>query len=122
MLLQADMSRLHFRPLSFDAVVAFYSIIHVPREEHARLLRRIATWLRPRGLLIACMGTRDEPGAIEQDWLGAPMYWSAFDANTSERLVREAGFELLEAEEITGGGGRRERRAPLDRGSAAQLV
>ena len=33
----------------FDAICAFYSITHVPREQHALLLRRIASWLRPGG-------------------------------------------------------------------------
>jgi hypothetical protein len=29
------------------------------------------------------------------------MYFSAFDSMTSKRLVRDAGFELLRADEIT---------------------
>jgi ubiquinone/menaquinone biosynthesis C-methylase UbiE len=44
---QADMARLTFSPASFDAVVAFFSIIHVPREEQPELLCNIATWLKP---------------------------------------------------------------------------
>ena len=31
---RADMTEVDFAPESFDAVVAFYSIIHVPRDEH----------------------------------------------------------------------------------------
>jgi ubiquinone/menaquinone biosynthesis C-methylase UbiE len=42
---QADMAALDFPPAGFDAVAAFFSIIHVPREEHAALLHAIATWL-----------------------------------------------------------------------------
>ena len=43
----ADMTALTFPKNSFDAVIAFYSIIHVPRQEHAELLRKIKSWLRP---------------------------------------------------------------------------
>ena len=38
----ADMTVVPFAPRSFDAVAAFYSITHVPREDHAILLERIA--------------------------------------------------------------------------------
>jgi ubiquinone/menaquinone biosynthesis C-methylase UbiE len=48
-----DMTHLEFPPESFDAVTAFYSIIHVPRQEQPKLLRDIAMWLRPGGLLVA---------------------------------------------------------------------
>jgi SAM-dependent methyltransferase len=97
-LIQADMTTLDFPPTSFDAVVGFYTLTHVPREEHAALLGRIATWLRPGGLLFATMGAGDEPGDIDPDWLGAPMFWSHFDAETNRELVRQAGLTLLDAE------------------------
>jgi SAM-dependent methyltransferase len=97
----ADMAAVRFPDASFDAVTAFYSIIHVPREEHAPLLRRIAGWLRPGGLLVATMGAADSPGEVEQNWLGAPMYFSHHDAETNRRLVRDAGLRLLSAHEET---------------------
>lgn len=97
--LQADMAALRFAPGSFDAVAAFYSITHVPREEHAPLLRAIAHWLRPGGLLVASMGTGSWAGDVEADWLGAPMYFSHHDAETNRRLVRDAGLRLLSARE-----------------------
>ena len=99
--IQADMAALDFPPGGFDAVTAFYSIIHVPREEHADLLRRIAGWLRPGGLLVATMGAGDTPAGVEADWLGAPMYWSHFDSATNRRLVTAAGLDLVAAREET---------------------
>lgn len=95
--LHGDMTRVELPPASFDAVTAFYSIIHVPREEHAALLARIAGWLRPGGWLIAALGARDNAGEFAPDWLGAPMYWSAHDAETNRALVEAAGFEIERA-------------------------
>jgi SAM-dependent methyltransferase len=92
--IQSDMSALDFPPCSFDAVVGFYTLIHVPRAEHAALLARIHSWLRPGGLFFATMGAGDTPAAVEPDWLGAPMYWSHFDADTNRALVRQAGLTL----------------------------
>ena len=95
--LHADMTALEFEPGRFDAVVAFFSIIHVPREEQPGLLAQIARWLRPGGLFVATMGARATEDGYEEDWLGAPMYWSHFDAETNQRLVEEAGLVIESA-------------------------
>ena len=98
---EADYTTLDVEERSLDAVVAILTLTHVPRREHAELLARIKRWLRPGGLFLASFGTSDLPGAVEDDWLGAPMYFSHFDAATNRRLVREAGFAILRDEVIT---------------------
>jgi SAM-dependent methyltransferase len=99
--IHADMAALSFPLGSFDAVLAFYSIIHLPREEHAGLLGRLADWLRPGGLFVASMGAGASKGSVEEDWLGAPMYFSHHDSETNKRLVEEAGLRIVRAEEET---------------------
>ena len=99
--IHADMAALDFAPASFDAVAAFYSIIHVPREEHERLLHASAMWLRPGGLWVATMGTGSAEAWYEQDWLGAPMFWSHFDSATNRHLIEQAGLRLISAREET---------------------
>ena len=95
--LQADMTTLDLPPASLDAVVAFYSLTHVPRVEVPALLAAIHRWLRPGGLLLASFGAHDGPDEVEDDWLGAPMFFSHHGAKKNRALVRAAGFELLEA-------------------------
>ena len=90
--LAADMTTISFPESTFDAVAAFYSIIHVPREELALLFQRIAGWLRPGGLVVATMNGSDTPGSFQHDWLGAPMFWSGYDPSTTRRLVEGAGL------------------------------
>ncbi len=94
---RADMAAVDFPPASVDGVAAFYSIIHLPRTEHPAMLQRIARWLRPGGLLVATLGAGDVEAVVEDDWLGAPMFWSHHDAATNRRLVAAAGLRLLEA-------------------------
>jgi SAM-dependent methyltransferase len=94
----ADMTALDFAPASFDAVVAFYALTHVPRDELAGLLGRIRGWLRPGGLLIATMGVENDPGTVEPDWLGVEMYFSQFSARRNRHLVEQAGFVIDEAQ------------------------
>ena len=92
--LQADITTLDRPPASCDAVVAFYVLTHVPREELAPLLGRIRGWLRPGGIFLASFGVEDDPGTIEPDWLGVPMYFSHFSARVNRRLVDAAGFTI----------------------------
>ena len=47
-----DMSKLDFPASSFDAIVSFYTIEHLPRERHAERFGRFASWLRPGGRLL----------------------------------------------------------------------
>jgi SAM-dependent methyltransferase len=102
----ADLSEIRFAPATFDAVVCLYSIIHVPVADHAPLLGRVATWLRPRGWLLLVTGETDWTG-IEDDWLGggATMWWSHPDRATSRRWLVDAGFEITEERRIPEGDG-----------------
>jgi SAM-dependent methyltransferase len=95
--LHGDMVALEFGPGSFDAVVAFYSLTHVPRDEQPALLRRIRGWLRPGGVFLASMGADASPDEVEDDWLGVPMFFSHFGARRNRRLVEEAGLVIEEA-------------------------
>ena len=75
---QADMTLVEFQLDSFDLVTAFFSIIHVPHAEQPALLSRIAGWLRPNGVFVATFDWQDREWTDENDdWLGAPMYWSS---------------------------------------------
>jgi cyclopropane fatty-acyl-phospholipid synthase-like methyltransferase len=93
-----DMSNMHFPPESFDAISAFYSLIHLPREELGDFLGRMTRWLRPNGLFVGCFIAHDMPGDID-DWLGAPMYWSGYDSQRNRELLRAAGLTIHSAVE-----------------------
>ena len=97
--IQGDMASIRFPAASFDAVAALYSIIHVPRDLHPGLFRNVAHWLRPGGLFLAALSARDDP-PWTGEWLGQPMFFSGFDAETNRRLLAEAGFEMLIDEEV----------------------
>jgi SAM-dependent methyltransferase len=84
----------------YDAVTAFYSISHLPRATHAALFGRIASWLVPGGLFLASLGATGCPDTIER-WLGVPMFFSSFGADSNRRLLRDAGLELLRDDVVT---------------------
>ena len=74
---QADMTGLHLRPASADAVAAFYSLIHVPLADQRALFPRIRDWLRPGGYFLAIVGARQWTGTAP--YLGADMFWDHAD-------------------------------------------
>jgi SAM-dependent methyltransferase len=98
--LEADFTALELKPASFDAVAAFYSFNHVPRDLLGDLFARIHDWLRPGGLFLTALGTGDTPGWVGE-WLGAETYFSSYPPETNRRLLADAGFELLRDEVAT---------------------
>jgi SAM-dependent methyltransferase len=91
---RARMQDVQLPPGSVDLVTSFFAIIHVEREIHPELFRRMFAWLREGGAALLTLGANDNPEEQDPDWLGAPMAWSHFDADTNLDLLREAGFEI----------------------------
>lgn len=104
--IKGDMTELDFPTGSFDAVVAFYSIIHVPRERHPELVGRIHRWLKPGGIFLATWANEEWEGE-EADWngWGAGMWWSHQDGSTNLGMLRDAGFTVVSAESRTNSDG-----------------
>jgi cyclopropane fatty-acyl-phospholipid synthase-like methyltransferase len=92
-LVQADMTALHLRPASLDAVVSFYALIHVPLEDQRDLFPRIRSWLRRGGYLLAITGARRWTGT--DTYLGAEMFWDIADTATYLRWLTAARLEPL---------------------------
>ncbi|MGW4519786.1 class I SAM-dependent methyltransferase [Amycolatopsis sp. NPDC004378] len=97
---RADMTEVSFPDGTFDAVTAFYSVLHVPREEQGALFARIARWLRPGGWFLASLGCSEANG-VEDDWLGTPMFFSSHSTAENRRLLAASGFTLLVDEPVT---------------------
>lgn len=103
--LHADMATVDFEDGSFDAVVSFYAIEHVPRECHAALLSRLHRWLRPGGRLLFTIEARTGHETVGE-WLGEPMFFSQLGPEETLALLRDTGFvvESAEAEAQSEGG------------------
>lgn len=89
-LVQADMTALHMRPASLDAVVSFYALIHVPLADQRALFPRIRAWLRLGGLFLAIVGARRWTGT--ERYLGADMFWDHEDTGTYLRWLEATGL------------------------------
>jgi cyclopropane fatty-acyl-phospholipid synthase-like methyltransferase len=93
----SDIMAMVFPDASFDAVVSFYTIFQLPKEEHRELFGRIYRWLKPKGYLLATVSAENEDPYIEDDFFGVTMYWSNYGLAEYERMLSEIGFSLLES-------------------------
>lgn len=95
--IESDMTQVDFHPRSFDLIVAFFALFHVPRELHESLFRSLLNWLLPGGRLVATLGRNDDEVDVSPRWIGGePMYWSHFDTDTSVAMLEQAGFVIEE--------------------------
>jgi ubiquinone/menaquinone biosynthesis C-methylase UbiE len=97
-----DMTKLDFEADSFDGLTAFYSIIHVPREKHFSLFQSFQRILKPKGIMLVCLGP-DEWEATDK-YYGSEMFWSHYDPKKSLQLIKKAGFEIISDNILTRGG------------------
>ena len=94
---QADMTGLPFADDAFDAVVAFWSLIHVPMADHGTVLEEFARVLRPGGRALVSEGTGEWTGS-NPDWLdgGVEMQWDIAGAEATRDQLRSAGFTVVD--------------------------
>jgi len=91
----AEMTALPIGTSVCDALVSYYAVIHVPRDDHGAVFREFRRVLRPEGNALLCIGTDDNPEDHDTDsWLGTPMYWSHFDAETTIAIITGAGWRV----------------------------
>ena len=87
-----DMTALGVAPAVFDAVCSYYAIIHVPRQAHAAIFAAFHRALKPGGYAFLCLGAEDLDDDFDEDYYGARMYWSHYDAPTNLALLAGAGL------------------------------
>lgn len=93
-----DMTALSIPEATFDGVVCFFTLFHLPRAEQPPMLSKIYSWLKVGGLLVCNFATFDEE-EIYGEMMGHGIFWSGFGVSENRAMVLEAGFEV-EMEEV----------------------
>lgn len=92
---QGDMLALDAPDTAWDGITAFYSIIHIPRDEVVAALRELHRVLRPGGLLLLAFHIGDEIKHMDE-WWGKKVCVDFFFFRSDEMTgyLTSAGFEI----------------------------
>jgi len=92
---QGDMRALALPDDSLAGIAAFYSLIHIPREEVTSVLKELSRVLRLGGVLLLSFHIGDEVLHLDE-WWGKPVCvdFTFFERAEMERYLLDAGFEV----------------------------
>ncbi|MBN1230236.1 MAG: class I SAM-dependent methyltransferase [Anaerolineales bacterium] len=95
---EGDMADLQLPDESLVGITAFYSIIHIEQQDHARVLAEFNRLLAPGGYLLYCFHMGDKTLHLDE-WVGntVDLDFYYFTQEEMEGKTREAGFTILES-------------------------
>jgi cyclopropane fatty-acyl-phospholipid synthase-like methyltransferase len=85
---------------TFDAVVAFFALLMLPRTEIPDVLGRLREVLRPGGYFMLSMVEADLDD-IPISFLGSPVWVTGYLRDELREVVEKAGFEVLERHSLS---------------------
>lgn len=91
-LVRADIRTVRFEPRSFEAVIAWDSVFHIPRAEHEEIYRRCFEWLEAGDRLLLSTGGSEWEGTSEM--FGEEFFYSGWDPETMKGILRGIGFGI----------------------------
>ena len=93
--IKMDITKIKFKENSFDGVISFYAIIHIPRNYHSKIYKDLHKILKPDGILFANASGTNTWEETAKDYLGVPMFWSFYNPKITLKIIKNADFEVL---------------------------
>jgi SAM-dependent methyltransferase len=94
---RADMRSLPIEDDSLGGIVAFYSIIHIPRPDIVSVLTEFKRVLRPGGLLLLVFHIGQDTVHLDEWWgRRVSVDFHFFSSEEMRRYLQEAGFRIVE--------------------------
>lgn len=94
---QMDMLDMHFESHTFDAINAFYSFIHIPKEHSHTLFSLCNRILRPNGLMAIAVYADDFYGYYDKNEI--PVFYRSYSQTELTTLLVGHGFEIIHMDE-----------------------
>ena len=92
---EMDMGNTNFGNGSFDAVVAYYSIIYTPKNHVPKIFMEFNRILRPNGKLLIVVKKGRNEGIVDDDWYeGNAVYFSHFIESEIKNYYSSNSFNL----------------------------
>ena len=77
---------------AYGGIIALFAISHLERVHHVELFTHLKRMLKRGGYILFNNGFGGE--GYDEEWLGAPMFWSSFSTDWYEKTALELGFEV----------------------------
>lgn len=108
-MIQGDMLTIEFAAESFDAVLAFYSMFHLPKDEQGIMIKKITGWLKLGGRLLMNFAT-SEGDVVREGWFDPEvvMYSSGLGVGGTREMFKRDGTglkiidDLIDVEKVGG--------------------
>ena len=81
----------------YEAIISFYAIYHIPREEHIDLFLKMYDLLKDDGMILVTLGAKSSIYNLNPEFAGATMAWSTFGHKEYKKMIKKIGFKILEA-------------------------
>lgn len=83
-------------PGTYDAIIAFDSLFHLPMASQVPVLTKLCQWLNPGGILLFTHGKK--MGEITGDMFGTTFSYASLDQVDYQHLLTSQGLSLLRVE------------------------
>jgi ubiquinone/menaquinone biosynthesis C-methylase UbiE len=101
---QKNILTLDFEDGSFDGIICVYTLWHLPRADHPKVIQNFHRILKEDGILVINTGIYE--GESMSQFFGEPMLWSTYDPSKTLSVVEELGFKILQSGVLKLGGER----------------
>jgi len=78
----------------FDAIVEWWCLFHLPKEDHAKMIARFASWLKKGGILEFTTGD-SEYQESSSTMLNQELNFYSLNPDIYEKYLKDNGFKLL---------------------------
>lgn len=94
---KGDMMELEFAEGSFDIVLGFYTVQHLPLQEQVVMLGKVMKWLRPGGYMLINFPAEESENVVMTEWMGPHgwMYRSGWGMKKCRALVLMNGLDIV---------------------------
>lgn len=91
-----DFTKLEFKPNSFDAVVSFFALNHIPKEQFKEVMVSCKRFLKKGGLLLLGMVKGGSDGLFEGFYgKKMPLYGAGYTKKELIDILKSNGYDIL---------------------------
>lgn len=102
--IKMDMTKMKFKPNTFDGAVSFYAIIHIPKEKHIKVYQVLHKIIKPEGVILFNTGGTETEEYQVRNYLGVPMFWGYWNPKKTLQIIKSARFEIIWSKVLKIGG------------------